>query len=116
MELNRDYTKLLIWQKGHSIVKAIYKKSAGFPKEEVYGITSQLRRAAVSICANIVEGYGRTSLKEKKRFMDISNGSLEETHYLMFLSSDLGYAEFENEMDELRQLARMMQAYKNKLG
>ncbi len=109
------YENLQIWQRGHRVVLATYKKSQKFPKEELFGITSQLRRAVVSIVTNIVEGHARFTQKEKARFLDISLGSLEETHYLMRLSQDLGYAQFSDEMNELRELAKMIQAYKNRL-
>lgn len=85
------FQDLIVWQKGHEFVLEVYKITKVFPKEEVYGLTSQFRRAAVSITANIAEGYKRTSVKEKLRFYNISQASLEECRYFIILTNDLNY-------------------------
>lgn len=85
------FQDLIVWQKGHEFVLEVYKITKIFPKEEVYGLTSQFRRAAVSITANIAEGYKRTSVKEKLRFYNIFQASLEECRYFLILSNDLNY-------------------------
>jgi len=76
--MTKTFEDLLVWQKSHEFVLEVYKITKQFPKEEVYGLTSQFRRAAVSISANIAEGYKRKSTKEKLRFYNISQASLEE--------------------------------------
>ena len=86
MEKTKSFEDLLVWQKGHSFVLEVYKLTKQFPKEEIYGLTSQFRRAAVSITANIAEGYKRLSNKEKLRFYNISQVSLEECRYFLILS------------------------------
>lgn len=85
------YRKLLVWSESHQLTLLIYKITAKFPREELFGLTSQLRRAAVSITANIVEGYARASKKERLQFLYISYGSLSETEYYLDLSKDLRY-------------------------
>ncbi len=85
------YKKLIVWQKADQLAHAIYIKTKVFPQEEIYGITSQLRRAALSVPVNIVEGYARQSKKELKNFLNISLGSLAETEYLLQFSFKLTY-------------------------
>lgn len=85
------YQRLIIWQKADQITFLVYKISARFPKSEVFSITSQLRRAALSIPTNIVEGYARNSKKEFKRFLVIALGSLAETRYLIDVAFRLEY-------------------------
>jgi four helix bundle protein len=82
----RDFTNLLVWQKAHALVLHIYAHTSGFPKEEVYGLTSQFRRAAVSTAANIAEGYKKRGVLDKLRFYNIAQGSLEEVRYYLILS------------------------------
>lgn len=82
-----------MWQKAHQFVIAVYRTTETFPKDELYGLTSQLRRAAVSIAANIAEGFRKRSNADKLRFINISQGSLEEARYYLILTRDLGYAD-----------------------
>jgi four helix bundle protein len=84
------FTGLIVWEKGHKLVLAIYSNAKYFPDEERFGLISQLRRSSVSICANIAEGY-KKSTKEFVRYLDIAEGSLEETKYHLILSKDLNY-------------------------
>ena len=91
MDKTNTFQDLIVWQKGHAFVLEVYKITKSFPKEEVYGLTSQFRRAAVSITANISEGFKRVSTKEKLRFYNIAQASLEECRYFLILSKDLGY-------------------------
>jgi len=99
--LNQDksdqvgYKKLIVWQKSHLLVKEIYKITGNFPKDELFGLTNQMRRCAVSVPANIVEGYSRKSVKEKLNFYNIARGSLSELEYYIDLSFDLKYIEEE---------------------
>ena len=86
-----NYKNLLIWQKADKLALAIYKLTDNFPKHEIFGITSQLRRSGLSIPTNIVEGYNRKSKKELSRYIDIALGSLAETEYLLEFCKKLGY-------------------------
>ena len=88
----RDYRKIRAWQKAHELALIVYQISERFPSRETYGLTSQLRRAVVSIPTNIAEGYGRSTDIEIARFIDISLGSVNEVEYLLMLSADLNYA------------------------
>lgn len=90
------YKKLIVWQKADELAYQVYLAVKDFPKDEAYGITSQLRRAALSIPTNIVEGYGRQGKKELKQFVNISLGSLAETDYLLDFCLKLGYLSQEN--------------------
>ena len=86
---------LIAWQKGHDLVKNIYVSTRSFPRIESYGLTSQIRRAAVSITSNIAEGYARQSFREKIRFYNISLGSLFEIQNQILLARDLNYIDVE---------------------
>ena len=89
----KGYKKLIVWQKADELAYGIYLKTKTFPKEEMYGITSQLRRAALSVPLNIVEGSSRQSRKELKQFINIALGSLSEVEYLLDFSFKLNYFE-----------------------
>jgi len=89
----RDYKKYKVWELGHEITLEIYELTQDFPKQEMYGITSQMRRASSSIPANIVEGCGRESDAEFRKFLIIAQGSANELEYFTVLSKDLGYLE-----------------------
>ena len=86
-----NYKNLIVWQKADELAFKIYQLINTFPKEELFGITLQIRRAVLSIPTNIVEGYNRKSKKEIHRFIDIALGSLAETEYLIGFSKKLGY-------------------------
>jgi four helix bundle protein len=90
-KLTQHFTKLLVWQRSHKLVLTIYNASVGFPKFELFGLTSQLRRATASVPTNIAEGSKRQSESDFSRFLNIAEGSLAETEYLLMLSRDLGY-------------------------
>lgn len=114
-----DTNKLLVWQKSHELTLKIYQITNRFPKEEMFGLTSQIRRAAASVPSNIVEGKARGSSKEYKRFLLIARGSLEETKYQLLLAKDLKYID-EVSYKEILQLAdetgKMLNGLINKLG
>ena len=80
-----------VWQKAHALVLEVYRITENFPERERFGITSQLRRAAVSVPANIAEGFGRRGTRELLQFLAIANGSLEETRYFLILAHDLRF-------------------------
>jgi four helix bundle protein len=87
----RDYTKIEAWRLADDLTVAVYERTRSFPKEEVYGLTSQLRRASYSVPANIVEGSSRESKKDYLHFLYIARGSLSETQYFIHLARRLGY-------------------------
>jgi four helix bundle protein len=87
----QDYTKLAVWEKAHLLTLEIYKATVDFPKEEVYGLTAQTRRASTSIPANIAEGCGRDGKAELGRFLQIASGSTSALLYNLRLACDLGY-------------------------
>lgn len=99
-----DTSKLIAWQKAHELVLKIYEVTNDFPKDEQFGLTSQIRRAAVSIPSNIVEGKARSSKAEYKRFLIIARGSLEEAKYQILLTKDLNYID-ENKYKEVLKIA-----------
>ena len=86
-----ETNKLIVWQKAHELVLKIYEMTKDFPRDELFGLTSQIRRASVSVPSNIVEGKARGSNKEYKRFLLMARGSLEEVKYQMLLAKDLNY-------------------------
>jgi len=89
----RNFKKFRVWEKSHEHVLSVYKSTSLYPREEVFGITSQIRRSAVSIPSNIAEGCGRKSDLDFKRFLIIAFGSASELEYLLILSKDLAYIE-----------------------
>lgn len=89
--MGRSYKDLVAWQKSMDLVTAIYKAAAGFPKDELFGLTSQLRRAAVSIPSNVAEGQGRLSEKEFRHFLGQARGSLMEVETQLQIAANLGY-------------------------
>ena len=111
----RDFRDLLVWQKAHQLVLDIYRVSQVFPKCETYGLTVQLRRAAVSIPANIAEGFRKRGRGDKARYFNIAEGSVEEVHYYLILVSDLGYADCTRLVDSVHDVSRMLRAYSRKL-
>ena len=89
----QDFRKLLVWKKSHALVLEAYRLSRDFPREEMFGLTSQLRRCAVSVPSNIAEGCGRGSDPDFARFLSIAMGSSSELEYQLLLAKDLGYVE-----------------------
>ena len=107
----KSFTDLIVWQKAHKFVLNVYKLTKEFPKEEVYGLTSQFRRAAISIAANIAESYKKWSEKEKARFLNIAHSSLEECRYYLILSNDLEYCKVKSENDLLEEISKLLFSY-----
>jgi four helix bundle protein len=87
----QDYKQLKVWQKAHQLTLLVYSITKKFPKEELYGLTSQLRRAASSISANIAEGSGKNSKADFANFLNVALGSANETEYFLILSKDFEY-------------------------
>ena len=115
----KTFEGLLVWQKSHSLVLDVYNLSKTFPKEEMYGLTSQIRRSSASVPTNIVEGYRRKSNKDFSNFLNIAETSLEETKYQLILCKDLGYIET-NKFKELREkcneVGKMIYGLKNSIN
>lgn len=107
----QDFRELKVWWKSHQLVLNIYKATAAFPKSELYGLTSQMKRAASSIPANIAEGCGRSGNTELSRFLQIAMGSASEVEYFLVLAGDLGYLQPDDKeclMSELGEVKRML--------
>jgi len=111
-----SFESVIAWQKAHAFVLAVYRITKHYPTDEQYGLTSQFRRASVSIEANIAEGYKKLSKADKLRFMNISQGSMEECRDYIILSRDLQYInsdEFSELHDKLEDASRMLYLYIN---
>jgi four helix bundle protein len=112
---SRRFEDVRLWQKAHGWVLSVYKYTEQFPRHELFGLTSQLRRAAVSVPANFAEGFRRRGRRDKIRFYNISQGSLEECRYYLILSRDLGYGEPSDLTQIVDDIARMLDAYMRSL-
>lgn len=113
--MNRGYEDLRVWQKSLECVKAVYRATGHFPKEEMYGLTSQIRRSAVSVPSNIAEGSARKSQKEFAQFIGVATGSLAELHTQLIISRQLGFLEkksFEELELEIIDIRRMLSGLK----
>src|SRR6266487_3311976 len=107
----RSFRDLLVWRKAHEFVLAVYTFTAGFPRQETYGLASQMRRAAVSIPANIAEGFRRRGKVDKARFMNLAEGSLEECRYYLILAQDLRYGDTSQLATSAEEVSRLLSAY-----
>ena len=107
----KSFQDLIVWQKAHQFVLSTYRFSSGFSKTEVYGLTSQLRRAAISIPANIAEGFKKRTSPDKLRFLNIAQGSLEECRYYLILAKDLEYGDSTGLMSQLEEVSKVLISY-----
>jgi four helix bundle protein len=107
----KTFLDLVPWQRAHQFVLSVYRLTATFPKVEMFGLTSQLQRAAVSIAANIAEGFKRRGRPDKARLLNIAQSSLEECRYYLILTADLDYAETDSAMALLEETSRCLEAY-----
>ena len=107
----RTFRDLVVWRKAHEFVLTTYQFSACFPKQEMYGLCSQLRRSAVFIAAHIAEGFRKRARADKVRFMNTAEGSIEECRYYLILAQDLGYGETKDLMAGLEEVSRWLNAY-----
>jgi len=115
----KSFRDLIVWQKSMLLVSEIYEQTATYPKEELYGLTSQIRRSAVSVPSNIAEGYGRRSTREYARFLQISIGSLYELDTQLEISRNLGYLfgdDFLGMSQNCMEISKMLNSFVGKLG
>ena len=113
---SKTFQDLSVWQKAHALVLEVYKYSNKFPKEEVYALTPQFRRAAVSVPANIAESFRKDGLKDTLRFLNIAQGSLEECRYYIILTKDLGYGDNPLLEDLIVVVSKMLTAYSKSIA
>ncbi len=106
-----SFKDLIVWERAHEFVLGVYKFTKAFPKEELFGLTSQLRRAAVSIPANIAEGFKRKGKADKIRFFNFSQSSLEESRYYLLLSDDLKYGQTRELNLLIEEISKLLHAY-----
>ena len=111
----KSFEDVEIWKRAHQFVLDTYKVSEQFPKHEIYCLTSQLRRAAISIPANFAEGFRRSTRPDKLRFYNIALGSLEECRYYLRLSKDLRYGDTDKLRSDLEEVSKMLTSYMNKI-
>jgi four helix bundle protein len=114
----RDFRDLKVWGKAHELVRTVYAGTRDFPREEVYGLTGQMRRSAVSIAGNIAEGCGRRTEGEMARFLEIAAGSASELEYYILLAADLGFldgAAHESLHSRVVEVKRMLTSLRRKL-
>jgi len=114
----RDFRKLVAWQKADDLVVMVYQVTEGFPSHEQFGLTSQMRRAVVSVAANIAEGCGRHTLKDFRRFLYLSRGSLNEVEYFIHLAARLDYfseSKTKSMMSHCHEIGRVLQGLINSL-
>lgn len=111
MSTKGSFRNLKVWAKAHQLVLLIYEATQSFPRDELYGLTSQMRRAAVSVPANIAEGYKRKGQQDKTRFYNIAQASLEELRYFIILSQDLNYNMPKEAEKKSEEVSRMLEMY-----
>ena len=109
----KNFRDLVVWQKAHAFVLEVYRISGTFPSTERYGITSQLRRAAVSVAANIFDGFRKRGPADKLRYYNIAQGSADECLYYLILVNDLKYTDSSLLVPQLEEVSRLLQAYMN---
>lgn len=116
MRTAKSFQDLEVWKKAHQLVLQIYETSKQFPKEELFGLTSQIRRSSVSIAANIAEGFKRQGKKDKIRFYNIAQSSLEEVKYFLILSEELKYIKSNSSLLLAEEVSKMLASYIKKIN
>jgi four helix bundle protein len=107
----QTFRDLLVWQKAHQFVLGVYQLTTAFLRQETFGLSLQMRRAAVSVAANIVEGFAKRSKPEKARFLNMAEASLEESRYYLILTEDLGYGGTGELLNILEETSRLLNRY-----
>jgi four helix bundle protein len=117
LEKLRNFWDLVVWKKSHQLVLDVYKITREFPSDEKFGLTSQLRRAAISVSANIAEGFRKRTRKDKPNYYNIAHGSLEEVKYYLILAKDLRYLRnLKKEWEIADEVSRMLMALQKSLS
>ncbi len=111
----RTFQQLIVWQKAHQFVLEVYRFTENFPRSEIYGLTAQFRRAAISIPANIAEGFKKRGRLDKARFLNIAQGSVEECRYFLILAKDLKYGETTHLIPKLEETSKLLESYSAKI-
>jgi four helix bundle protein len=111
----KTFQDLVVWQKAHQFVLNVYKFTKQLPRDEQYGLTSQFRRCAVSVTANIAEGFKKRGKSDKARFLNIAQASLEESRYYLILISDLNYGNVEEYLRKLDEISKLLESYRDKI-
>ena len=106
-----SFRDLIVWRKAHELVLSIYQITKSFPKEETYGIVSQIRRSSSSVAANIAEAFKKKSSLDKLRILNIAQGSLSETEYFILLAGDLQYMNSENLQGDVESVSKLLEGY-----
>jgi four helix bundle protein len=112
-EKSQSFREVVVWQKAHAFTLAVYRLTDVFPKQEMFGLTAQLRRAAASIPSNFVEGFRKRTKPDKLRFYNIAQGSADECLYHLVLAHDLQYTDTLSLQADLEQVSRLLQGYIN---
>lgn len=115
----RDFKKLSVWQKSHQLTLAIYRSTTSYPKQEIYGLTNQMRRSASSVPSNIAEGCGRNTQSQLAYFLNIGMGSASELEYQLILSKDLGFINgqiFKEQTMQITEIKRMLTSLHQKVS
>lgn len=107
----KTFKDLIVWQKAHAFVLDVYRVTRSFPREEMYGLTAQFRRAAISVPANIAEGFRKRGRADKARFMNTAQGSFEECRYYLILSQDLSYCDCTLLQSQLEEVSKLLDRY-----
>lgn len=110
-----DFEDLLVWQKAHGFVLSVYRFVPGLPKSEIFGIAGQLKRSAISVPANIAEGFKKRSRPDKLRYYNIAQGSLEECRYYLILIRDLGFADPSHLQEQVVEVKKLLNSYIQKI-
>jgi four helix bundle protein len=113
---SKSFVDLVVWQKAHEVVLSIYRLTSTFPKAELFCLTSQMRRAAVSVPANIAEGFKKRGHQDKLRFLNVAQGSLEELRYYLILTADLGYGDTQQQTGDLDRVGKLLAGYINAIA
>jgi four helix bundle protein len=113
MEPARSFRDVIAWRKAHMLTLMVYEYTRRFPKEELFALTNQFRRATVSVAANIAEGFAKHSNRDKIRFLNIAQGSLSECQYYILLAKDLGFGENQALEELAEQTSKLLTAYSN---
>lgn len=112
-EKSHSFRDVIVWQKAHALALEIYRRTETFPKHELFGLTSQLRRSGSSIPANIVEGFRKRTMPDKLRYYNTAQASADECLYHLILAHDLNYADTGNLQADVEEVSRLLQGYIN---